>query len=97
MTASGTTLHLVTASGTTLHLVTASGTTLHLVTASGTTLHLELFLQLPSYSHGCCVVDASYVDPLGPAVERPRTAALSRRERDDEFADEELGDDLLPE
>ncbi|KAI0213548.1 Intraflagellar transport 88 [Lamellibrachia satsuma] len=42
-------------------------------------------------------LDASYVDPLGPAVERPKTAAPSRRERDDEFADEELGDDLLPE
>ncbi|KAK2185541.1 hypothetical protein NP493_231g03022 [Ridgeia piscesae] len=42
-------------------------------------------------------LDASYVDPLGPAVERPKTAAPSRREKDDEFGDEELGDDLLPE
>ncbi|XP_048388469.1 intraflagellar transport protein 88 homolog isoform X2 [Stegostoma tigrinum] len=40
--------------------------------------------------------DASYVDPLGPQIERPRTAARKRVE-EDEFADEELGDDLLPE
>uniref|UniRef100_A0A8C9T7X5 Intraflagellar transport protein 88 homolog n=1 Tax=Scleropages formosus TaxID=113540 RepID=A0A8C9T7X5_SCLFO len=42
------------------------------------------------------VLDASYVDPLGPQLERPKTAARKRNE-DDEFADEELGDDLLPE
>ncbi|XP_016059034.1 PREDICTED: intraflagellar transport protein 88 homolog isoform X1 [Miniopterus natalensis] len=41
-------------------------------------------------------IDASYVDPLGPQVERPKTAAKKRLEEDD-FADEELGDDLLPE
>ncbi|KAM3862431.1 intraflagellar transport protein 88 homolog isoform 2-T2 [Diretmus argenteus] len=41
-------------------------------------------------------LDASYVDPLGPQVERPKTAAKKRVE-DDDFADEELGDDLLPE
>ncbi|XP_039276818.1 intraflagellar transport protein 88 homolog [Nilaparvata lugens] len=41
-------------------------------------------------------IDASYSDPLGP-LERPRTAAGSRRNFDDEFADEEIGDDLLPE
>nr|KAF6427664.1 intraflagellar transport 88 [Rousettus aegyptiacus] len=41
-------------------------------------------------------VDVSYVDPLGPQVERPKTAAKKRIE-DDDFADEELGDDLLPE
>lgn len=40
--------------------------------------------------------DASYVDPLGPQVERPKTGAKKRVE-DDDFADEELGDDLLPE
>ena len=45
---------------------------------------------------GVCVLDASYVDPLGPQVERPKTAAKKRME-DDEFADEELGEDLLPE
>ncbi|KAG7240394.1 hypothetical protein INR49_026965, partial [Caranx melampygus] len=39
---------------------------------------------------------ASYVDPLGPQVERPKTGAKKRLE-DDDFADEELGDDLLPE
>lgn len=41
-------------------------------------------------------VDPNYVDPLGPSMERPKTAA-KRRDLDDEFADEELGDDLLPE
>ncbi|KAM5335166.1 intraflagellar transport protein 88 homolog isoform 4-T4 [Glossophaga mutica] len=41
-------------------------------------------------------IDASYVDPLGPQAERPKTAARKRIEEDD-FADEELGDDLLPE
>lgn len=40
--------------------------------------------------------DASYVDPLGPQTERPKTGAKKRVEGDD-FADEELGDDLLPE
>uniref|UniRef100_A0A8C2H227 Intraflagellar transport protein 88 homolog n=1 Tax=Cyprinus carpio TaxID=7962 RepID=A0A8C2H227_CYPCA len=41
-------------------------------------------------------IDASYVDPLGPQMQRPKTAARKRTE-EDEFADEELGDDLLPE
>ncbi|XP_029967937.1 intraflagellar transport protein 88 homolog [Salarias fasciatus] len=41
-------------------------------------------------------LDASYVDPLGPQAERPKTGAKKRVE-DDDFADEELGDDLLPE
>lgn len=41
-------------------------------------------------------VDPTYSDPLGPQMERPKTAA-KRRDLDDEFADEELGDDLLPE
>ncbi|KAM5288666.1 intraflagellar transport protein 88 homolog isoform 9-T9 [Ctenodactylus gundi] len=41
-------------------------------------------------------IDASYVDPLGPQIERPKTAAKKRTDEDD-FADEELGDDLLPE
>ncbi len=42
------------------------------------------------------ILDASYVDPLGPQIQRPKTAARKRTE-EDEFADEELGDDLLPE
>ena len=43
-------------------------------------------------------VDSNYVDPLGPQMERPKTAAKRRGvDFDDEFADEELGDDLLPE
>ncbi|KAA0195074.1 Intraflagellar transport protein 88 [Fasciolopsis buskii] len=37
-----------------------------------------------------------YVDPLGPAIDRPRTAARSRPIQD-EFADEEIDDSLLPE
>ncbi|KAF3694552.1 Intraflagellar transport protein 88 -like protein [Channa argus] len=41
-------------------------------------------------------IDASYVDPLGPQMERPKTGARKRMD-DDDFADEELGDDLLPE
>ncbi|KAG7502240.1 intraflagellar transport protein 88-like isoform X1 [Solea senegalensis] len=41
-------------------------------------------------------LDASYMDPLGPQMERPKTGAKRRVEEDD-FADEELGDDLLPE
>ncbi|KAF8569133.1 hypothetical protein P879_02769 [Paragonimus westermani] len=36
-----------------------------------------------------------YNDPLGPAVERPRTAARSRPTQD-EFADEEIDDTMLP-
>ena len=43
-------------------------------------------------------LDISYSDPLGPAPDRPRTsAAHGRGNLDDEFADEEIGDDLLPE
>nr|XP_057939068.1 intraflagellar transport protein 88 homolog isoform X3 [Doryrhamphus excisus] len=41
--------------------------------------------------------DASYVDPLGPLVERPKTGAKVRVDDDDDFADEDLGDELLPE
>ncbi|XP_053312410.1 intraflagellar transport protein 88 homolog [Spea bombifrons] len=41
-------------------------------------------------------IDASYADPLGPPMERPKTAARKRVDEED-FADEELGDDLLPE
>ncbi|XP_045130725.1 intraflagellar transport protein 88 homolog isoform X2 [Portunus trituberculatus] len=41
-------------------------------------------------------VDSSYVDPLGPLQERPKTS-LRRKQDEDEFADEDIGDDLLPE
>ncbi|XP_054278249.1 intraflagellar transport protein 88 homolog [Macrosteles quadrilineatus] len=41
-------------------------------------------------------IDASYSDPLGPQ-ERPRTAARSRSQVDDEFGDEDLAEFLLPE
>ncbi|XP_051635076.1 intraflagellar transport protein 88 homolog isoform X1 [Manacus candei] len=50
----------------------------------------------PYESRSSKEIDASYIDPLGPQAERPRTAARKRTEEDD-FADEELGDDLLPE
>ncbi len=40
-------------------------------------------------------VDSSYADPLGPMPERPKTA--NKRANNDEFADEDIGDDLLPE
>ncbi|XP_062983128.1 intraflagellar transport protein 88 homolog isoform X2 [Elgaria multicarinata webbii] len=40
-------------------------------------------------------IDASYLDPLGPQAERPKTA-LRKKVDEDEFADEELGEDLLP-
>ncbi|XP_043987782.1 intraflagellar transport protein 88 homolog isoform X3 [Gambusia affinis] len=41
-------------------------------------------------------LDASYVDPLGPQMDRPKTGAKKPVD-DDDFADEDLGDDLLPE
>ncbi|CAG9821542.1 unnamed protein product [Phaedon cochleariae] len=41
-------------------------------------------------------VDASYSDPLGPQPMRPRTGAGKALDFDD-FGNEELGDDLLPE
>ncbi|XP_075275171.1 intraflagellar transport protein 88 homolog isoform X3 [Opisthocomus hoazin] len=50
----------------------------------------------PYESSGSKEIDASYMDPLGPQAERPKTAARKRTEEDD-FADEELGEDLLPE
>ena len=42
-------------------------------------------------------IDSSYSDPLGPAPERPRTSAGNRGMAEDEFGDEDIGDDLLPE
>uniref|UniRef100_A0A670I004 Intraflagellar transport protein 88 homolog n=2 Tax=Podarcis muralis TaxID=64176 RepID=A0A670I004_PODMU len=50
----------------------------------------------PYESSGNKEIDASYIDPLGPQAERPKTA-LRKKIDEDEFADEELGDDLLPE
>ena len=43
------------------------------------------------------ISDSTYADPLGPQIERPKTAANRRGQVEEEFADEELGDDLLPE
>lgn len=42
-------------------------------------------------------VDATYSDPIGELPPRPRTAARTKVVDDDDFGDEELGDDLLPE
>lgn len=42
-------------------------------------------------------VDASYEDPLGPLEERPRTAARARNQIEEDFDNDELGDDMLPE
>ncbi|XP_012276571.1 intraflagellar transport protein 88 homolog [Orussus abietinus] len=39
-------------------------------------------------------IETSYSDPVGPLPARPMTSA---GKRDDDFGDEELGDDLLPE
>ncbi|XP_065648615.1 intraflagellar transport protein 88 homolog isoform X2 [Hydra vulgaris] len=42
-------------------------------------------------------VDSSYADPMGDTPVRPKTAAASSKPKDiDEFADEEICDDLLP-
>ncbi|CAH1961917.1 unnamed protein product [Acanthoscelides obtectus] len=46
--------------------------------------------------YGQQTADASYSDPLGPQPVRPRTGAGRPLDFDD-FANEELGDDLLPE
>ena len=43
-------------------------------------------------------LDSSYADPLGDTPQRPRTSArVHKHEAEDEFGDEELGEDLLPE
>ncbi|XP_015769439.1 PREDICTED: intraflagellar transport protein 88 homolog [Acropora digitifera] len=43
-------------------------------------------------------IDATYADPLGEAPVRPKTAGRQRPQQvEDEFGDEEIGDDLLPE
>ncbi|XP_022915700.2 intraflagellar transport protein 88 homolog [Onthophagus taurus] len=42
------------------------------------------------------IIDAHYSDPLGPLPQRPRTGFEKPAEYDD-FGDEQLGDDLLPE
>lgn len=40
--------------------------------------------------------DPTYRDPLGPSTERPRTAATRKKRAQDEFADEELDVNMLP-
>ena len=64
------------------------GSMLRLSLQTHSVLHLTHFLSLS---------DASYSDPLGPQMERPKTAARRKDPNEDEFGDEELGDDLLPE
>ncbi|XP_041354058.1 intraflagellar transport protein 88 homolog isoform X2 [Gigantopelta aegis] len=53
--------------------------------------------QAPYQTSKTQEIDASYYDPLGPQMERPRTAAAKRDPHHDEFGDEELGEDFLPE
>lgn len=45
-----------------------------------------------------CVTDSNYVDPIGPQAERPRTAARRRDQPSaaDEFTNDDIADDLLP-
>jgi intraflagellar transport protein 88 len=50
-----------------------------------------------TYAPASKEIDTSYADPLGPMPERPRTSAGVRGGREEEFEDEEIGDDLLPE
>ncbi len=40
-------------------------------------------------------MEPSYSDPLGPSAERPRTAVKKRRQVDD-FADDEVDVNMLP-
>ncbi|XP_033740062.1 intraflagellar transport protein 88 homolog isoform X5 [Pecten maximus] len=40
--------------------------------------------------------DASYSDPLGPQMERPKTAAVRGMKAEEDMFDEELGEDMLP-
>lgn len=61
--------------------------------------YVSIGIQRPKLFHHklfLLCVDASYVDPLGPQMDRPKTG-VKKRVEDDDFADEELGDDLLPE
>ncbi|KAI4470504.1 intraflagellar transport protein 88 [Holotrichia oblita] len=77
---------------------------LGLVPADATTLQKlgELFdhegdkQQAHHYHYDDLVVDASYSDPLGPLPTRPKTGIGKPLDFDD-FGDEQLGDDLLPE
>ncbi|KAM7308163.1 intraflagellar transport protein 88 homolog isoform X1 [Ixodes scapularis] len=60
--------------------------------------HMPLVEAEETYQATPKEIDASYEDPLGPLEQRPRTAARRRDEVvDDEFDNEELGDDMLPE
>ena len=65
----------------------------------GIALKVNFYRWVPSFLRpGFCVIpDASYSDPLGPQMERPKTAARRKDPHEDEFGDEELGDDLLAE
>lgn len=42
-------------------------------------------------------IDASYKDPLGPAMERPKTGARRNTGTEDDFDDFEVDENLLPE
>ncbi|XP_064489410.1 intraflagellar transport protein 88 homolog [Ornithodoros turicata] len=61
-------------------------------------LHIPVLEGDESYETTQKAIDASYEDPLGPLEQRPRTAARRRDvAADDEFDNEVLGEDLLPE
>ena len=53
--------------------------------------------EAESYQPATKEVDGSYSDPLGPLPDRPRTSVGPRNNIEEDFADEEIGDDLLPE
>lgn len=55
---------------------------------------LNLFIKIKSHEILQLFLGMNFVDPIGPLPTRPMTAA---GKRDDDFGDEELGDDLLPE
>ena len=53
--------------------------------------------EAENYQPASKEVDGSYSDPLGPLPDRPRTSVGPRNITEEDFADEEIGDDLLPE
>lgn len=67
------------------------------VSAPGSAVSRLALEEEGEYQPAAKEVDTTYSDPLGPMPERPRTSVGGRGVNDDDFADEEIGDDLLPE
>lgn len=65
-------------------------------TTSKSSFHRFNIITVLCFYFGFIFTDASYSDPLGPQMERPKTAAARKQDNDDLF-DEDVGDDLLPE